>query len=167
MMATDGSANSIAFTPLIVSYTVEILPFQLRAKGFTVFNFAISLSLIFNQYVNPVALGKIAWKYYVSGLDHLEGSSSENAMPRLFIAAGSPLRWFSVTCSLWRQRTEHWRKPQHYSMEKMLRTTLSVPLLRMQASLLYPKSTRMDLLRKCDSKGFSAPCDVYDVQCCQ
>lgn len=29
----------------------------MRAKGFTVFNFAISLSLIFNQYVNPIALG--------------------------------------------------------------------------------------------------------------
>ena len=56
---------SIAFTPLIVSYTVEILPFAIRAKGFTIFNFAISLSLIFNQYVNPVALDAIQWKYYV------------------------------------------------------------------------------------------------------
>ncbi|KDQ55565.1 hypothetical protein JAAARDRAFT_48515 [Jaapia argillacea MUCL 33604] len=55
----------IAFTPLIVSYTVEILPFHLRAKGFTVFNFAISLSLIFNQYVNPIALQKLGWKYYL------------------------------------------------------------------------------------------------------
>ncbi|KAF9500735.1 hexose transporter [Pleurotus eryngii] len=54
-----------AFTPLIVSYTVEILPYPLRAKGFTIFNFSISLSLIFNQYVNPVALDAIAWKYYI------------------------------------------------------------------------------------------------------
>ena len=58
----------IAYTPLIVSYTVEILPYQLRAKGFTVFNFAISLSLIFNQYANPIALDKLGWKYYVSRL---------------------------------------------------------------------------------------------------
>jgi MFS family permease len=50
---------SLAFTPLIVSYTVEILPFSIRAKGFTIFNFAISLSLIFNQYVNPIALGML------------------------------------------------------------------------------------------------------------
>jgi len=55
----------IAFTPLIVSYTVEILPFPIRAKGFTVFNFALTLSLIFNQYVNPIALQKIGWKYYI------------------------------------------------------------------------------------------------------
>ncbi|PPQ71354.1 hypothetical protein CVT26_011991 [Gymnopilus dilepis] len=55
----------IAFTPLIVSYTVEILPYPLRAKGFTIFNFSISLSLIFNQYINPIALGKLGWKYYM------------------------------------------------------------------------------------------------------
>jgi MFS family permease len=62
------AAYDIAYTPLIVSYTVEILPYALRAKGFTIFNFAISLSLIFNQYANPIALGKLGWKYYVSFL---------------------------------------------------------------------------------------------------
>ncbi|KAI0074450.1 hexose transporter [Panus rudis PR-1116 ss-1] len=59
------AAYDLAFTPLIVSYTVEILPYSLRAKGFNVFNFTISLALIFNQYVNPIALGHIAWKYYI------------------------------------------------------------------------------------------------------
>lgn len=59
------AAYDLAFTPLIVLYTLEILPYQLRAKGFNVFNFAISLSLIFNQYVNPVALDAIKWKYYI------------------------------------------------------------------------------------------------------
>ncbi|KAH9899263.1 hexose transporter [Cubamyces lactineus] len=55
----------LAFTPLIVSYTLEILPYSLRAKGFNVFNFTISVALIFNQYVNPIALKNIAWKYYI------------------------------------------------------------------------------------------------------
>ncbi|KAI0760335.1 general substrate transporter [Fomes fomentarius] len=55
----------LAFTPLIVSYTLEILPYSLRAKGFNVFNFTISVALIFNQYVNPIALENIAWKYYI------------------------------------------------------------------------------------------------------
>jgi sugar porter (SP) family MFS transporter len=58
------ASYDLAFTPLIVSYTLEILPYQLRAKGFTLFNFSISLSLIFNQYVNPIALDAIGWKYY-------------------------------------------------------------------------------------------------------
>ncbi|KAI5887242.1 general substrate transporter [Schizophyllum commune H4-8] len=59
------AAYDIAYSPLIVSYTVEILPFHLRAKGLTVFNFMVSCSLIFNQYVNPIALKAIAWKYYI------------------------------------------------------------------------------------------------------
>jgi len=58
------ASYDIAFTPLIVSYTVEILPFHLRAKGFNIFNFVISAALIFNQYINPIALDHIAWKYY-------------------------------------------------------------------------------------------------------
>ncbi|PIL23374.1 MFS general substrate transporter [Ganoderma sinense ZZ0214-1] len=59
------AAYDLAFTPLIVSYTLEILPYSLRAKGFNVFNFTISLALIFNQYVNPIALKNIGWKYYL------------------------------------------------------------------------------------------------------
>jgi len=59
------ASYDIAFTPLIVSYTVEILPYPLRAKGFVIFNFTISLSLIFNQYVNPIALARIKWRYYL------------------------------------------------------------------------------------------------------
>ncbi|KAF8551820.1 hexose transporter [Imleria badia] len=59
------AAYDLAFTPLIVSYTVEILPYNIRAKGFNVFSFVISLALIFNQYVNPIALDAIGWKYYL------------------------------------------------------------------------------------------------------
>jgi MFS family permease len=53
------AAYDLAFTPLIVTYTLEILPYNIRAKGFTIFNFTISLALIFNQYVNPIALGAL------------------------------------------------------------------------------------------------------------
>ncbi|KAK7051545.1 hypothetical protein VNI00_004523 [Paramarasmius palmivorus] len=59
------AAYDIAFSPLIVSYTVEILPFAIRAKGFNVFNLTVSAAIIFNQYVNPIALDAITWKYYV------------------------------------------------------------------------------------------------------
>jgi hypothetical protein len=55
---------SLAYSPLIVTYTIEILPYNLRSKGFTVFNFTICASLVFNQYVNPIALQNIGWKYY-------------------------------------------------------------------------------------------------------
>ncbi|CAK5274903.1 unnamed protein product [Mycena citricolor] len=59
------AAYDIAFTPLIVTYTLEILPSPIRAKGYNIFNFTISLALIFNQYVNPIAMDSIDWKYYI------------------------------------------------------------------------------------------------------
>ena len=55
----------MAYQPLIVSYSMEILPFSLRAKGYTVFAFSVSAALVFNQYINPIALAAISWKYYI------------------------------------------------------------------------------------------------------
>ncbi|KAJ7659223.1 general substrate transporter [Mycena polygramma] len=58
-------AFNLAFSPLIITYTLEILPYNIRAKGFNIFNFTISLALIFNQYVNPIAFDALTWKYYI------------------------------------------------------------------------------------------------------
>ncbi|TFK59966.1 hexose transporter [Pluteus cervinus] len=60
-----SAAYAIAYSPLITSYTIEVLPFSLRAKGFTLFGFFVTASLVFNQYVNPIALQKLGWKYYI------------------------------------------------------------------------------------------------------
>lgn len=54
----------IAFTPLSIAYPVEILPFSLRAKGLSVNLTTIFGAGFFNQYVNPIALEAIAWKFY-------------------------------------------------------------------------------------------------------
>lgn len=55
----------IAYTPLLVSYTVEITPYAIRAKMFAVMNVCVTASLVFNQYTNPIALDAIGWKYYI------------------------------------------------------------------------------------------------------
>ncbi|KAJ6626175.1 hexose transporter [Mycena sp. CBHHK59/15] len=60
-----AAAYNLAFSPLIVTYCLEILPYNIRAKGFNIFNFTISVALVFNQYVNPIALVALNWKYYV------------------------------------------------------------------------------------------------------
>ncbi|KAL3419463.1 hexose transporter protein [Phlyctema vagabunda] len=57
-------AAGLAWPGLTVSYTVEILPYQIRAKGLTLCFVFTSLSGVFNQYVNPVGLDSLAWKYY-------------------------------------------------------------------------------------------------------
>ncbi|KIJ36377.1 hypothetical protein M422DRAFT_782283 [Sphaerobolus stellatus SS14] len=60
-----NGAYDVAFSPLIISYTVEILPYNVRAKGFNVFGLTLFLAIIFNQYINPIALAAIGWKYYL------------------------------------------------------------------------------------------------------
>ncbi|KAF7915751.1 uncharacterized protein EAE98_009372 [Botrytis deweyae] len=54
-----------AWSGLLVGYSVEILPYNIRAKGMTVMFLAVDLSLFFNQYVNPIALDHLHWKYYI------------------------------------------------------------------------------------------------------
>lgn len=56
---------NIAFMPLPVTYMVEVLPYTLRTKGISVFNFAQFGSSIFNGFVNPIALDAIKWRYYI------------------------------------------------------------------------------------------------------
>ena len=50
---------------ILASYTTEILPYGIRAKGFTWLNFCVTAALFFNQYVNAIALEALAWKYYL------------------------------------------------------------------------------------------------------
>lgn len=54
-----------AWSGLLVGYAVEILPYKLRAKGLTLMFLAVDLALFFNSYVNPIALQKLDWKYYI------------------------------------------------------------------------------------------------------
>ncbi|KAH7915610.1 hypothetical protein BJ138DRAFT_1132510 [Hygrophoropsis aurantiaca] len=54
-----------AYTPMLVAYTLEILPYKIRAKGFAIMNFTVYVTVAFNQFVNPWALGAMGWKYYL------------------------------------------------------------------------------------------------------
>jgi len=56
---------NLAWSGLLVGYTVEILPFQIRAKGLAVMFFFVNAALFFNNYVNPIAITAITWKYYI------------------------------------------------------------------------------------------------------
>lgn len=56
---------NMAWSGLLVGYSAEILPYSLRAKGMTAMFLMVDIALFFNQYVNPIALKHIAWKYYI------------------------------------------------------------------------------------------------------
>lgn len=59
-----GTAGA-AWPGLTVSYTVEILPFGIRAKGLTLCFCLTALSGVFNQYVNPLGLEALQWRFYL------------------------------------------------------------------------------------------------------
>jgi MFS family permease len=54
----------LAWPGLTVSYTVEILPYKIRAKGLTLCFCFTALSGVFNQYVNPIGIEHLRWKFY-------------------------------------------------------------------------------------------------------
>ncbi|CZT18155.1 related to hexose transporter protein [Ramularia collo-cygni] len=56
---------NLAWSGLLVGYGCEILPYNLRAKGLTLMFLMVNVALFFNQYVNPIALRDIKWKYYI------------------------------------------------------------------------------------------------------
>ncbi|KAK4235176.1 general substrate transporter [Achaetomium macrosporum] len=55
----------IAWSPLFIAYPVEIFEFGLRARGVAVTYGSTFAGLIIGQFVNPIAMGKIGWRYYI------------------------------------------------------------------------------------------------------
>ncbi|EAW24595.1 uncharacterized protein NFIA_041730 [Aspergillus fischeri NRRL 181] len=55
----------LAYTPLLIAYPAEIWTYSLRSKGVALTYMCTYLALIFNQFINPIAMDAIGWKYYV------------------------------------------------------------------------------------------------------
>lgn len=53
-----GVAYSLAWSGLLVAYTVEILPYKLRAKGVFIMNLSVQVALTINNYVNPIPISE-------------------------------------------------------------------------------------------------------------
>lgn len=54
----------VSWTPLGNMYTVEILPYMIRAKGQALYNVVQGCANAVNQWVNPIILNAITWRYY-------------------------------------------------------------------------------------------------------
>lgn len=55
---------NFAFNALLYSYPVEILPYSIRAKGFSVLMFFGKGFTFINAFVNPIGLQGLGWKFY-------------------------------------------------------------------------------------------------------
>lgn len=63
-----GVCYAFAWSGLLIAYTVEILPFKLRAKGMMIMNVAVNVALVMNNQVNPIPMDGVwkgtEWKLY-------------------------------------------------------------------------------------------------------
>ena len=56
---------NLAWSGLLIGYVVEISPFYLRSRYLTCMLIAVAAGLFFSNYVNPIGLDKITWRYYL------------------------------------------------------------------------------------------------------
>ncbi|WYZ40914.1 hypothetical protein EsH8_IV_001255 [Colletotrichum jinshuiense] len=55
----------IAWSPLLLSYPVEIFQYTLRGRGLTISLGSTFVGLIIGQFVNPIGMANLGWKYYI------------------------------------------------------------------------------------------------------
>ena len=60
-----GAVYSVGFTPLQALYPVEVLSFEMRAKGMAFSALAVNAAGLLNQYAWPVSIDKISWRTYI------------------------------------------------------------------------------------------------------
>lgn len=55
----------IAWTPLMPAYPIEIYQYTLRGRGVSAAYVSTYIGLILGQFVNPLAMKVLGWKYYI------------------------------------------------------------------------------------------------------
>ncbi|KAH8734635.1 general substrate transporter [Ilyonectria robusta] len=65
MIFIFGAIYSVGITPLQALYPVEVLSFEMRAKGMAFSNLAVNAAGLLNQFAWPVSMEKIGWKTYI------------------------------------------------------------------------------------------------------
>lgn len=59
------AAFNLCLNPLLFLYPTEILPFRLRAMGLSILVLVNKAASFLNQFVNPIGMESLSWKYYL------------------------------------------------------------------------------------------------------
>ena len=123
-----GVFYSIGFSGLLVSYTLEILPFHLRAKGVMIMNITVQAILAISAQTNPIAIEKLphAWNFWLfytvrsTFPRHFNVFDVLYSLIHIFVCSfGISLRQSGSTSSLSRLKALPSRKLPRYSMVRM------------------------------------------------
>ncbi|KAK3618566.1 hypothetical protein LTR56_024558 [Elasticomyces elasticus] len=60
-----GAVFSVGITPLQALYPVEVLSFEMRAKGMGFSSLSVAIGGLLNQFAWPISLAKIGWHTYI------------------------------------------------------------------------------------------------------
>jgi predicted MFS family arabinose efflux permease len=60
-----NAVYAFGITPLQALYPVEVLSFEMRAKGMAFSQFSLQVAMLINQFAYPVALKNIGWRLYI------------------------------------------------------------------------------------------------------
>ncbi|RSM07680.1 hypothetical protein CDV31_008460 [Fusarium ambrosium] len=60
-----NASYNVCLNPLLWVYPTEILPYRLRAKGLSILVLTTKSASFFNQFVNPIGMDTLGWKYYI------------------------------------------------------------------------------------------------------
>ncbi|KAL0253145.1 hypothetical protein SLS55_010598 [Diplodia seriata] len=65
MIFLFGAVFSFGITPLQALYPVEVLSFEMRAKGMAFSSFSLNAAMLLNQFAWPVSMERIGWHTYI------------------------------------------------------------------------------------------------------
>jgi hypothetical protein len=65
MIFLFNAVFAFGITPLQALFPVEVLSFEMRAKGMAFSNLSLTTAMLVNQFAYPIALETIKWKLYI------------------------------------------------------------------------------------------------------
>ena len=65
MIFLFNAVFAFGITPLQALYPVEVLSFEIRAKGMAFSNLSLTIAMLINQFAYPIAMKTIKWKLYI------------------------------------------------------------------------------------------------------
>jgi sugar porter (SP) family MFS transporter len=109
-----GIFYDIGFSGLLVAYTLEVLPYHLRAKGIFIMNITVQATLALGGQTNPLAIANLPhqwnfWLFYTVSLPNSTTAHLSHADP-VYHSSGTSSRPSGSTSSSLRPRDPPWRR---------------------------------------------------------
>jgi sugar porter (SP) family MFS transporter len=153
-----GIFYDIGFSGLLVAYTLEVLPYHLRAKGVFIMNITVQATLVLGGQTNPIALENLPhqwnfWIFYTVRSPHI-ASFSRKADPNSSYSFGILSRLSGCTSSLLRPRARPWRRLPRSSTVRVPSATLTSSRSRRRStwSTSTPSLTRRTWPKACSRR---------------